>query len=336
MAMQELGSKLGIRMRRRLSAWTRTRWGTVLYRRPKRRFLKTFFIQWNYRKFGRYHFERMSKARLAVLMLSAIMAGLLLSVESSVAHSLYGFVPLMSLAVPKDFGAIWDLWTDPITIDGSASNRCGTSSSCATSLTTSSSPDVVYVSFDIGSGGIPSASCSSTHLTFTQRAAYLPSGGISMVTFYAVASSTLSSESITCSISSSHNLVVMAWGISGANTSTIFDSNASLPATNGADGTDTSGSVTISTSNANNFLIGSIGIAGSKCTPTGTSGFTWIGTCQNAPTGYSEYEIVSSTQSGLNVGFSWSGGAAFAMIADAVMQYSAAPSHFQALFHDVF
>jgi hypothetical protein len=123
----------------------------------------------------------------------------------------------------------------------------------------------------------------------------------------------------------------IVFGISGADTSTIFDSHSGLPCTgNNGGAQSTPGSCTLSTSNANDIIIGlSSAYSGSitGCTP-GT-GFTAINTGNCAPgsvdgdgMGWGEYEIFSSTQTSLSVSVAFGGNTHWAFIGDAIMAAS--------------
>ncbi|CAM6031510.1 unnamed protein product [Sphagnum compactum] len=89
--------------------------------------------------------------------------------------------------------------------------------------------------------------------------------------WYAIAPSPLSSDSITVTYSGSPGRMI-AFGISGANTVTPFDPNASLQAF--TQSTGSSASVTVTTNNANDMLISTVRINGSIGTATEPSGFT--------------------------------------------------------------
>jgi len=128
----------------------------------------------------------------------------------------------------------------------------------------------------------------------------LGSTGSAAVTFdleewYAVASPTLSSATITATLSASDSAAtwVAVFAMSGANTTSPFDSNPSLPATSAG----TSPSTTMSTSSANDVLLYGCA-AGTGGMP---SGFTSIYSSAFPPSQneYVGYEAVSAAQTNL-------------------------------------
>src|SRR2546422_4685317 len=216
------------------------------------------------------------------------------------------------LAVSNSVGA------GSLALDGFTSNQAS-STSVSSPLTTTNSNDVIYVSVT-AKGGTGINTPTATGLTFTLR----KSAGTTpkFATYYAIASSPLSAVSITATASGASYVIMNAFGVSGANTASPFDSNAAIPASNS--GTGNSHSVTISTSNANDFLIGAVGIddpTDACSTATALGGFTKITDKGNVLRwGASEYKIVSATQTSLSVTMSsnCSSSSTWVMIGDAV------------------
>src|SRR2546425_1561059 len=216
------------------------------------------------------------------------------------------------LAVSNSVGA------GSLALDGFTSNQAS-STSVSSPLTTTNSNDVIYVSVT-EKGGTGINTPTATGLTFTLR----KSAGTTpkFATYYAIASSPLSAVSITATASGASYVIMNAFGVSGANTASPFDSNAAIPASN--TGTGNSHSVTISTSNANDFLIGAVGIddpTDACSTATALGGFTKITDKGNVLRwGASEYKIVSATQTSLSVTMSsnCSSSSTWVMIGDAV------------------
>src|SRR5437870_985300 len=216
------------------------------------------------------------------------------------------------LAVSNSVGA------GSLALDGFTSNQAS-STSVSSPLTTTNSNDVIYVSVT-AKGGTGINTPTATGLTFTLR----KSAGTTpkFATYYAIASSPLSAVSITATASGASYVIMNAFGVSGANTASPFDSNAAIPASN--TGTGNSHSVTISTSNANDFLIGPVGIddpTDACSTATALGGFTKITDKGNVLRwGASEYKIVSATQTSLSVTMSsnCSSSSTWVMIGDAV------------------
>ena len=211
-----------------------------------------------------------------------------------------------------------------LAIDGSA-QASGIASSHSVSLTTRSSPDVIYLSVVIQFAGATVSSVSDTAgLTWKTRAS-ITTGDIPTYTWYAIAGSALSSDSITVTVSGTYYFTIIAFGISGADTSNPFDPNTAVPASNSGS-FPTSPSVSISTTGTNDMIIGIVG-AYNLVSLTPGSGFTSIQTTSGqTPSSLAEYQIVSSAESGFAVDAS---GPTFSdpwtIIADAVVAPGAIP-----------
>jgi hypothetical protein len=239
----------------------------------------------------------------------------------------YLWSPSFSTATTLPSGKMmFDVWASVSSasagLDGSASaiNSGGTIS---IALTTTRTNDVLYVSVVVGQGITVSSVASSPSLTWTRRlsVAFSTSNNRHLDAWYAIWSGS-GANTITVTLSASANAAAVAFGISGANTVSPFDSNAAIPSS--ATGTSTSASVTISTSNPNDFLIGTLGTASNPTLTTGT-GFTLVltqsvvGGTGNTHTDSAEYQSVTTTQSNLAVGYSWSGAQDWAIIGDAIV-----------------
>ena len=210
----------------------------------------------------------------------------------------------------------------PMALDGQGS-KASSNNSVAVSLTTTDTNDVLYISIFVHSGTVSSIT-SNPNLPWTSRASVLLTGTDHLQTYYAIWSS---SGTITITIQTSGtNTVAEAFGISGANTTSPFD----VTTPNSSTGTGTSASTSITTSNANDFIIGATGLE-SNSTPNCGSSFTLVGTQTDNVSGATyetsdEYEVVSTTQSNLSVGYTWSGSCSWGMIADAVKQALPVPT----------
>jgi hypothetical protein len=199
----------------------------------------------------------------------------------------------------------WFVAVDPLTLALDGSNIGTGTTSASAALTTTNANDVIYVIVGTCSNA-GTISVTATGLTFTSRGSTTATGGalvctnVEIQSFYATTTSTLSALSITASVPTATDTIIHVFGISGADTSSPFDSNVSIPAT--ATGT-TSPSVTISTSQANDFIIGGEVDTGNVVGSAGT-GFTLIqsGVTATSPiAGVSEDQIVSATQTNLAV-----------------------------------
>ncbi len=220
----------------------------------------------------------------------------------------------------------FDIWASassvsPPGLDGSASASVSAGTTIAVSLTTTKSNDLLYVSVVDGNSFTVSSITSSPSLTWTQRLSIAFSSSMDLETWYAIWSSS-GTITITITLTGSTFGVGVAYGISGANTASPFDTNALIPRS--ASGTaGTAATVTVSTSSANDFMIGAAGIQGTPALTTGT-GFTLVltqtvGTGSNARETSDEFQTVSTTQTNLAVGYSWSGLHDWAIVGDAVV-----------------
>jgi hypothetical protein len=206
------------------------------------------------------------------------------------------------------------------TLDGTGSAASGGGATIVLTLTTANPNDVLYLSVVESGGFTVNTVVSSPVLTWTQRASVLFSTTRHLETWYAVWSSS-GSITLTVTMSGGTNAAGVAFGITGANTASPFDSGAGIPGSaSGAAGT--SASATISTTNYNDFIIGALGLQGVPALTHGT-GFTTILT-QAATTRETsdEYQVVTSAQTNLAVGYTWTGAQDWAMVADAVVAAS--------------
>jgi metal-sulfur cluster biosynthetic enzyme len=109
-----------------------------------------------------------------------------------------------------------------------------------------------------------------------------------------------------------------AFGISDANTTTIFDSNSGANPSANSTTSSANPTVSITTSNANDFIFGLETSNSTGIPTTGSSSYTGI---QLGEYLGSEYEVVSATQSNVPVNFTLTTGP-WCVIAGAIMQAS--------------
>lgn len=176
-----------------------------------------------------------------------------------------------------------------LALDGSAHGNVGSGTSVSVNLTTSNANDVIFVVITSNNGTVSSVS-DTAGLTWTQRATTNLSGTQFLFIYRAVSAGALSADSITVTMAGTTFITVDAFGVSGADTVTIFDSNASLPATS------STLNVTVSTSNANDFLICASTLGQATTGGTTPAGFTSI---SDANFQYVGYQVVAATQSSL-------------------------------------
>ena len=163
------------------------------------------------------------------------------------------------------------------------------SASDSVTLTTADGNDVIIL--NVAENGTSVSSVSDTDgLTWHEKAVAGTAGNL-IYQYYAVAPTALSADTITVTFAgTSYFTDLNAFGITGANTSSPFDTNASLPAT------ANSGTASATTSNADDLVLAAYRF-GSDTSPSAGSGWTAI----NSGSDYflSEYQIVAATQSGL-------------------------------------
>ena len=208
--------------------------------------------------------------------------------------------------------------SSPLGIDGSWACGNGNVNYCKVVATTSHPSDIIIVAEATQSGHVASVPTDTAGLSWTSLKDY-STGQVDLHLYYAKAAGALSSDTITCNFNPNARSSCVAFGISGASQTTVFDSNSALPCS--ATGTSTTSSCNISTTNADDIIIGFVA-AGCNIPVTAGSGFTIIHTetfC--GPSVGAEYKIVSSTQSSQPVAFSLAASSqAWVTIGDAIRQ----------------
>jgi hypothetical protein len=205
-------------------------------------------------------------------------------------------------------------------LDGSGMVADTSDSGTVSGLSTSNADDLIYVAALIrGVATVTSVTNSGTALTWTQRGAVSDGTNERVETWWAVAP-TASSRDITVSFSATTIFIVIAFGISGANTTDPFDPDLGSPVT--GTGSGTTQSVTLSTVNPNDFLIGAVAVrvpSGTAPNPSAGTGFTTIySTDRSTLGGAAEYKRVMSPQTSATVDFSTASSVTWAMIGDAI------------------
>lgn len=211
-----------------------------------------------------------------------------------------------------------------LALDGHATGSWSSGTTITATLTTTNTNDVIVaVVGTVGNVTITVTSISATGVTWNGSArktlAFSSHGDLEI--WYGTAAANLSAVTITVNLSGSTLSAgnVNVFGVSGANTGSISDANASLPAT-GTGASGTAPTVTgVSTSNANDMIIGGCGIAGNTTETAGTN-FTLIdGAGHNNESTANEYQVVSATQSSISVAFGTAAvGGNWGMIVDAI------------------
>jgi hypothetical protein len=202
-------------------------------------------------------------------------------------------------------------------------------------LTTANAKDIIVACVAIGNsggggvgpaGGTVSSISDAAGLTWNLRKAVSAFGGSTdLEVWWAFSSGMLSSDVITANLSQAvDDACINVFAVSGANTASPWDTNASLP--------KSSSSLTnpctisgVSTDSSNTMLLGFWGNDGVFISLNAGTGFTLTdhnGTSVSGDAGSiaSEYKIVSSPQSSVSVAFGSNANSAFnaIMIADAI------------------
>ena len=212
-----------------------------------------------------------------------------------------------------------------LAIDGTAQVVATNGTSSSVSLSTTSTNDVVVV---VVYSGTTVTGVTSAHLTFTKRVQYTNAQTLNQEIWWAPAASALTSESITANFTAGGSHTVTAFGVSGANTTTPFDTNVSLPGEE--EGFGAPATATISTSNGSDMLIASC-FSSAPRTFTPPAGFATV--LANTTTNSLSYEVVSSTQTNLAVAYGISTSVAESLLVDAIVAASGGGG-FTALFRN--
>lgn len=212
-----------------------------------------------------------------------------------------------------------------IAIDGTpATGNTIVSNHIAVTLSNTQTNDIIYLctradntaSTISGIADLPGA------LTWTLRKREVPgSPDYTGECWYAKSTGVLTSDVITVTWTSTPAFArVLAFSVSGADFTTPFDTNASIPA-----GGLTTGNVTtiaansISTSNSNDMLIGSLTATGGISAVNEPSGFSQV-----ASTGVAAFDVstkvVSTQQASATFTWTWTTGSPANIIFDAVRQ----------------
>ena len=210
-------------------------------------------------------------------------------------------------------------------LDSSTSSRKIANTASGSTLTlatfsTASTNDVIYACGYVPATGHTLSISDTAGLTWIPRGS-VTSNGQQMQSWYAIATSTISSKIITLTNSPAGAMAFMAFAVSGANTASPFDPNLGNPVSASSGSSAIRSTVSITTTNPTDMIVGLVGMPGS--TGTITSGLpvftaTFASTVSN-PGGAGEYKIVSTTQNSLNVTFSWTSATNWLMMADALV-----------------
>ncbi len=222
-----------------------------------------------------------------------------------------------SITVPSG-KMILDLWAGSTTpapsLDGQASASTNGASG-SVSLTTTQTSDLIYVV--VSTSSTPSVSISGAGLSWNLRGSIVNGRTGAVWTFYSISPSTLSSATITATLDSKQKFVILAFAVSGVNTSAPFDPNLGTVAM--STGSYSQPSVSFTTNFANDFLIGALYLNNNP-TVTPSLGFSTIAVSNfaNQVTGVAESE--NSESAGVQIAaFSLSSSNSWAIIGDALV-----------------
>lgn len=221
--------------------------------------------------------------------------------------------------------SFWLLALNPawatLAIDGAVSATPADAAVQTITLTTTNSNDVIILILKSNNTNTVSGIADVAGLSWAKRKQINWSGGANdLEEWYAIAASPLSADVITVTWTSTGAVGGRdeAYGISGANTSVPFDTDAGQPYSVSTAAASTS-TTTITTTTANDMLIttGYISGGGLSSRPSGFTQIVSSGSFADVA-----YKVVSATQSGVNVTYTWSAGFNAGMITDAVVQAS--------------
>jgi hypothetical protein len=193
--------------------------------------------------------------------------------------------------------------------------------------TSSSTPDVIIVGCDCFPIGTAFSVKDTAGLTFTARTGQVSIGGNQFLQeWYAIAPSPLSSDviSVTTTDSGETWYGVVAFGVSGANTASPFDTNPTLPVAQ-SNNPDCPGSkpcdTGVSTTSSNDFVFQIGGDTGGILQTAG-AGFNLIASTTRRQDAYAQYRLTTSTLGSATLSFGKSQGSDFGVITDAIVSAS--------------
>lgn len=205
-----------------------------------------------------------------------------------------------------------------LALDGSA-----TAFGATVTLSTSLTNDVICCFIKYVSGQ-PTSITDTAGLTWIRRYTSGTQGvNACLDLWYAISPGILTADVIT-PVGATGTPRYLVFGVNGANTTTPFDVNVSLPAASVGIAGNTN-TKTISTTNANTMLLACIDTGNTFPTFTEPTGFTQI--INAAGSMDASYQIVSSVQSSVAITYSWvNSGIAACMLVDAIQAAGGTPA----------
>ncbi len=203
-----------------------------------------------------------------------------------------------------------------LALDGSAENAISDGTSGTVSLTTSNANDVIIVAVMVANASNTVTITDTSSLTWNARTS--ANNTAYLYEFYAIASSALSADTITVTLASTDNVLIVAFGVSGANTTTPFNTAA---VTNTGSTTTPTGNITTTGST---LVYGLFGLYNTAGTFAAGSGYTAIqsgniasGKGKKAATIGSEYALESASGT-YTVSGTWSASGSWMGIIEAI------------------
>jgi len=181
-------------------------------------------------------------------------------------------------------------FTSP-TIDGSGTGSGASVTSVAATLSTTKTNDIIVAVIFIATSGTTVSSVAGGSLTWTLFSS-TPNG---IFIYWAFASGTLTSVSITATLSTTGTAGIIVFGVNGANTTYPFDPILSPAQYSASNGNATSLSYSVTTYLTNELLIGILATATAGITFTVGSGFTSIATVTTNVSMLIEYTTLTTT-----------------------------------------
>ncbi len=195
-------------------------------------------------------------------------------------------------------------------------------------LTTANPNDIIIVSAAYGSCPSPNTPKDTAGLAFQVREKISYCNNVELVESYAIASSALSSDKITCSSASDSWISCAAFGVSGGNTAAPFDPKSPAYTTTGGSVPNCPGYgksrqilypcvTSLSTSRANDFVF-DIGADTGSQAQTAAAGYTLVADTSTGQDAYIQYKVPTSTLSNDLEPFGQPCGVGFVVIGDAI------------------
>jgi hypothetical protein len=209
--------------------------------------------------------------------------------------------------------------TRRLSIDGNALTKFSAQSG-SISLSTANSLDLIILSVTMSDRGQVTSVSDSAGLSWSFRKSSVYCPYVRIEEWYAIAQSPLTGDMIKVKLNGAYNAVLIAFGVSGANSAAPFD--PSMPVT--GKGSSNTLTKSVSTSNANDFIFGLGGMVSASYFSSGP-GLTLIQTGysnsignQYKETGGAVYTVVSSPQVSSMISLLSPDSAQWAILVDAV------------------